>query len=110
MDYTPKARLVAGTGIGFCSRERPLKALYLLGETSAREIAITPVKGQALIATLAKNSFLLDMEDKELLTHQFGQLTALARQADFYRLDYPRDYSMLARVREVILLRARQDG
>jgi len=108
IDYTPKARLLADERVAFCKEARQLKYLYFLGEENSETISITPVTGQKVIANLAKNSFLLDMEEKEMLAHQFGQLAALARHPIFFRLDYPRSYAELCEVRKVILKHARE--
>jgi hypothetical protein len=108
IDYTPKARLLADERIAFCKEARPLKSLYFLGDKNSETISITPVTGQRVIAHLAKNSFLLDMEEKEMLAHQFGQLTALAQHPIFFRLDYPRSYADLCEVRHEILKHVRE--
>ena len=108
VDYTAKARLLADERIAFCREARPLKYLYFLGDKNSETISITPVTGQKIITNLAKNSFLLDMEEKEMLAHQFSRLAALAQHPIFFRLDYPRSYADLCEVREVILKHAQE--
>jgi len=50
-----------------------------------------------------KHSFLLDVEERPRLASHFDQVAALANQPMHYRLDYPRRYENLARVRQAIV-------
>ena len=103
VDYTPKARLLADERVAFCKKAQPLKHVYFLGRGDTDTISITPVKGQDVIIELAQNSFLLDMEKKEMLSNQFEQFSALAQHPIFYYLDYPRRYEFLTKVRDEIV-------
>jgi len=57
-----------------------------------------------------KHSFLLDVEEKTLLAGQFDQVTQLARQPIYYRLDYPRRFDDLTQVREAIVRHVQGEG
>ncbi len=102
VDYTPKARLLAGDEVAYCNQPRPLSCAYFLGEGQVDSVMITPVSGRDAMIELVKHSFLLDIEAREMLTHHFGQLLSLARTPIFFRLDYPRDYEILPEVREAV--------
>jgi hypothetical protein len=58
---------------------------------------------------LVKHSFLLDIEERTLLAAHFDELSALAGQPIFYRLDYPRRYEDLAAVRQAIVEHAAKE-
>ena len=49
-----------------------------------------------------ENSFLLDIEDKELLAQHFDWTHRIAEQVPTFSLDYPRDYGMLPEVRRAV--------
>ena len=103
VDYTPKARLLADGEVAFCDTARPLRCMYFLGEGSTDAVAITPISGRDAMIELVRNSFLLDIEEREMLVHHFGQLSALVEIPMFFRLDYPRRYEVLAEVREAVI-------
>lgn len=103
VDYTPKARLLADDEVAFCGEARPLRCIYFLGEGLAESATIDAIRGREAIIELVKNSFVLDIEEKELLTHHFGQLSELVEIPMFFRLDYPRRYEILPTVREAVV-------
>ena len=47
-----------------------------------------------------RNSFLLDVEDRDLLARHFEWTHRISGRVPTFTLDYPRDYAMLANVRE----------
>ena len=49
-----------------------------------------------------RNSFLLDPRDGAILARHFDRVAGLANSAACYRLDYPRRYEELPRVRNAI--------
>ena len=49
-----------------------------------------------------RNSFLLDIEDKDLLARHFEWTHRLAQRVPTFALDYPRDYAMLPDVRNAV--------
>jgi len=103
VDYTPKSRLLAGDEVAYCDASRPLRCMYFLGEGDTETISIEPIGGRDAMIELVRHTFLLDIEEREMLLHHFGQLTELARIPMFFRLDYPRHYEMLAHVREAVI-------
>lgn len=103
VDYTPKARLLAGDEAAFCNLPRALRGVYFLGEGIADSVTIDPVSGRDAMIELVRHSFLLDVEEKTILTHHFSRLTELVARPMFFRLDYPRDYEKLPAVREAVL-------
>ena len=48
------------------------------------------------------NSFLLDIEDHELLAQHFDWTHRIAEAVPTFALDYPRDYGILADVRNAV--------
>ena len=52
---------------------------------------------------LTASTFKLDITDRAALTREFYELQRIATQPIFYRLTYPRDFSMLPAVRQAIL-------
>lgn len=106
VSFTSKARFLAGDEIGFCDGPRPLRRVYFLGEGEAETVSFTPLKPSEAMLEWVKHSFLLDIEEKPRLSSHFRQVAALARVPMHYRLDFPRRYEDLARVREAILAHA----
>jgi hypothetical protein len=106
VDYTPKTRLLADDVVPYCNVPRPLKAMYFLGEGNTNTVSIEPVSGRDTMIELVRHSFLLDIEEREMLSHHFGQLSDLAKRPIFFRLDYPRQYDMLPKVREAVVKHA----
>jgi hypothetical protein len=107
VDYTPKARLLADDEVSFCDAARPLRCLYVLGKQNMNALAIEPVSGRDAMIELVRNSFLLDIEEREMLAHHFGQLSALAALPMIFRLDYPRQFAALPAVRDAVTQHAR---
>ena len=103
VDYTPKMRLLADDVVAFCDVARPLRCVYFLGDGGVADISIHPASGRDAMIELVRHSFLLDIEEREMLAHHFGQLTELARGPMFARLDFPRRYEMLPRVRDAVI-------
>lgn len=106
VDYTSKARLLAGDGLAYCKAARPLAAAYFLGEGAADDIAIKPLSQTEALIEWAKHSFLLDIEDRSLIGRHFDRIAALANRLPCFSLDYPRRYEDLARVRAAIVAHA----
>jgi hypothetical protein len=103
VQYTAKARFLAGESLGFCNEARPLRRIYSLGEGDAGTLEFTPLgPGEALIE-LVRHSFLMDIEEPDMLARHFDRLARLVNRTCFYRLDYPRRYEALAQVRQAII-------
>jgi len=99
---TPKARLLADERIPYCNTALPLAAICFLGDGLAPAPCLTRLLPKQALLALAKNCFLLDIEEHEMLQKYFSQLAALARTPFFFLLDYPRDYACLPEVRALI--------
>ena len=103
VDFTPKVRLLAGDRLAFCDSAQPLRQVYFLGNGVAPSLTIEAVRPSEALMELVKNSFLLDIEERELLAWHFDEMVRLAELPIYYRLDYPRRYEDLPRVREAII-------
>ena len=108
LEFTSKSRFLAGEGIAFCDRPRPLRRVYFLGDGSADDIVFPRLSAAEALLEWVKHSFLLDIEEQPLLAAHFDQVAKLANQPIHYRLDYPRRYADLARVRQAIIEHATQ--
>jgi hypothetical protein len=103
VQYTEKARFLADDGIAFCYRALPLKRAYFLGDGRASEIGIEPMRAPEAMLEWVRNSYLLDPKERPLLAAHFEKVTALARRLRCYRLDYPRRFEDLPRLRQAIV-------
>jgi hypothetical protein len=103
LHFTPKARFLAGPHLEFCDEPRPLRRVYFLGDGSVSDIAFRRLSGSEAMVEWVKHSFMLDVEETPRLASQFNQLARLANEAIHFRLDYPRRYEDLGRVRESII-------
>jgi hypothetical protein len=65
-------------------------------------IRIRPLDGSERHMAWIRNSFLLDVEDRELLARHFDWTHRVADRVPTFRLDYPRDYGMLTRVHDAV--------
>lgn len=102
VEYTSKARILADKALRFCGEPRPLKGVYFLQEAGSDDIRITPMKATEALVELTKHSFLLDIEESELIAHHFDRLAEMVKQPIYFRLDYPRDFGRLDEVRVAI--------
>lgn len=103
LDYSPKWRLLANDNVIFCSSPRRINTIYLLGEGNTDRVSIQPMLGRDVIMGLVGHSFLLDIDERAILSHHFRQLNDLVNLIGVYRLDYPRRYECLPVVREAII-------
>ena len=101
--YTSKSRLLADDEVAHCDVARPMRCVYFLGGGKLDKISIEPISGLDAMIQLVKNCFLLDIEKREMLTHHFNQLTGLAKTPMFFRLEYPREYAALPKVRDEVI-------
>jgi hypothetical protein len=110
VQYTSKARFLAGEELAFCGETRPLWRVYFLGEGTGNRVEFTSLSPSKALIELVKHSFLLDIEEQTVLAQHFDRLTRLVNRPMFYRLDYPRRYEMLALVRQAIIEHATQES
>lgn len=110
LDFTSKARFLAGKDILFCDQPRFLQQVYFLGDGSEPKLIFQRMTAAEAFIEWMKHSFLLDVEEKTLLAGQFKQVTQLARQPIYFRLDYPRCFDELTQVRQAIVKHVQGGG
>jgi hypothetical protein len=110
LPHTDKARFLAGTGLAFGADARPLARAYFLGEGGAAQTVIAPMRGSEAAVEWVRHSFLLDLEERSVLAAQFDRVAGLADHVRCYRLDYPRRYEELRRVREAIVAQLHEEA
>ena len=108
LQFTSKLRFLAGEDISFCEKPCPLSAAYFLGDGSAGGIEIKRVNAAEALMGWVRNSFLLDMQEQQLVASHFDRVAELARRPICYSLDFPRRFQELALVRQAIIEHARQ--
>ena len=104
--YTSKVRFIAGTRLTHCDEPRPLRTAYFLGNGSATEITFRRLTEAETLLAWAKHSFLLDVEDRNLISTHFDRIATLANNLVCYDLDYPRLYDDLDRLLEAVVAHA----
>ncbi|MBZ0309396.1 MAG: hypothetical protein K8I82_25250 [Anaerolineae bacterium] len=110
LEFTSKSRFLAGETIPFCDSPRPLRRVYFLGDGSAPEVMFQRMRPAEALIELVKHSFLLDIEEREMLAAHFDELSSLANLPIYYLLDYPRRYEDLAAVRQAIIEHAKEES
>lgn len=110
LEFTSKSRFLACDKIIFCDLPRPLRRVYFLGDGSAREITFQRINAAEALVEWVKHSFLLDIEEKPMLATHFDQVAKLANLPIHYRLDYPRRYEDMARLRQAIIEHATSES
>lgn len=103
ISYSSKARLLAGSDLKYCSEPRALRAVYCLGPGTASSVSIEQLSAAESLIHWAKHSFLLDIEDRSLISTHFDRLADLAERIPCFHLDYPRDFSDLPGVLDAIV-------
>ena len=103
VDYSSKVRMLAGGDIAYCDEPRPLRRIFYLGQGTSDEPTIEPMRPLTAMIELARSSFLLDVEEQQMLTLHFGDISRLAELPIHFRLDYPRRYECLTAVRDAII-------
>lgn len=105
--YNSKARFLADESLVFCDQPRLLRRAYFLGDGSAATLELQRLTAAEAVIAWVKHSFLLDIEERARLASHFKQVADLANQPIHYRLDFPRRFKELERVRRVIVEHAR---
>lgn len=109
VQYTPKARILSDGVLPFCDEARRLRRVYFLGNGNSSEVCIERMTPSEALIGLVNHSFLLDIETQDVIAKHFDELTQLVKMPIYYRLDYPRRYEDLPRVREAIMRHALND-
>lgn len=102
ISYSGKARLLAGDALHYADEPVALLAAFELQREDVNDVRIRPLEGSERHMAWIENSFLLDIEDRDLLARHFDWTSRVADRVPTCRLDYPRDYGMLARVRDAV--------
>ena len=102
--HRPKTHILAEGVVAHCPEPRPLSRMYLLGEGAV--VAIAPISPRDALIELVKSSFLLDIDESEMLRWHFDTLSDLAARWPCFRLDYPRRYAVLPEVRHAVVAHA----
>ena len=99
VDYTSKARLLAGSGLVHCGdKAQNLLTTYVLGDGSVNDVTFRRLTEAEALIEWTKHSFVLDVEDRALVQHNFERVAALADRVPCFSLDYPRCYEALGKV------------
>ena len=102
ISYSSKARLLAGEALAYNPDAQPLLAAYLLQSGDVSDVSIEELSGLDRHMAWVHNSFLLDIEDPELLQQHFDWTHRISSKIPTFALDYPRDYGILPSVRNAI--------
>jgi len=100
VSYSSKTRLLAGDALAYNNQPCRLLAAFKLGEGKPEGVTIYKLNGLERYMAWLRNSFLLDVEDRDLLARHFEWTHRISGRVPTFTLDYPRDYAMLANVRE----------
>ena len=76
------------------------------GQGDCVDIRITPLGATEAAIEWIRHSFLLDVEARARLGTHFLQIGGVATLGISYRLDFPRDFSLLPDVRRAVLAHA----
>lgn len=110
VQFTSKARFLAGRDVAYCEQARPLHRTYFLGEDSGETIRFERLSPATALIGLVKNSFLLDIEARDVLALHFDALSRLATLSMHFLLHYPRRYDALSQVRAAIIRHATEES
>ena len=102
ISYSSKARLLAGDALAYSDEPQPLLAAYVLERQNAAIVTIRALTGLDRYMAWLGNSFLLDIEDHELLAQHFEWTHRISGAIPTFALDYPRDYGILPQVRNAV--------
>ena len=110
ISYSEKARLLAGDALTYNAEPQRLLAAYVLESNDAAKVAIRTLTGLDRHMAWVQNSFLLDIEDPDLLKQHFDWTHRISSAVPTFALDYPRDYGILPDVRNAVQLHAANSG
>jgi hypothetical protein len=99
-------RVLADVSLPFCGMSRPLRRIYFLGSDPVQFATIRPLSAADSLIQSLRHSFLLDLQERALLTWHFGRLSSLATKRMHYWLDFPRRFEDLTSVQAAILQHA----
>ena len=88
----------------------PCVPAYFLGDGSATKITFRRLTEVETLLAWARHSFLIDVEDRTLISTHFDGIATLANHLVCYDLDYPRRYDDLDRLLEAVVAHATHLG
>jgi hypothetical protein len=110
ISYSTKARLLAGDALTYSAEPQRLLAAYVLESNDVSQVSIRTLAGVDRHMAWVQNSFLLDIEDADLLKQHFDWTHRIASAIPTFALDYPRDYGILPEVRNAVQQHAAISG
>ena len=102
ISYSTKARLLAGDALTYSTEPQRLLAAYVLESDDAAKITIRTLSGLDRHMAWVHNSFLLDIEDPDLLKQHLDWTHRISSAVPTFAMDYPRDYGILPDVRNAV--------
>jgi hypothetical protein len=105
-----KARVEASARMAFCPDPRPLSCIYFLSDNGSGAPVIERLPESLAFIEFVKNSFVLDPRERSVLKGQFDRLTRLVENVPCFRLNYPRRFETLERLRSAIVEHSAQMG
>lgn len=102
ISYSSKARLLAGEALTYCEDKQRLLAAFVLQPEVDSGVSIQSLTGLDRYMGWLSNSFLLDIEDHDLLARHFEWTHRISDAVPTFALDYPRDYGILPVVRDTV--------
>lgn len=103
LPYTSKSRLLASNDLPYCDHPVQLRAAFVLVDEGVPEPTVADLAGVDRVMGWLGNSFLLDVEDRVLISRHFEWTLRVSEQVPTRQLDYPRRYDALPAVRSIIL-------
>ena len=84
----------------------PVSAMFLLSDPNigcVDSVSINKIRGAKEIMAIVEQSFLLDLQDKAIISKQFTNASEVNEVSPvLYELSYPRQYEMLEEVRNTV--------
>ena len=102
VSYSTKARLLAGDALTYTDEPHILLAAYVLEQHDTANVRIDTLTGLDRYMAWLGNSFLLDIEDHDLLSQHFEWTHRISGTVPTFSLDYPRDYGILQDVQDTV--------
>lgn len=103
LEFTSKGRFLSNEMLVHSDQPKTLKCIYFLGDGSAAHSTFERLSLSSALIELVKHSFLLDIDERQMLATHFGELSALVAEVPCVRLDYPRSFGSLDRLRARVL-------
>ena len=110
ISYSSKTRLLAGEALAYSAEPQRLIAAYVLESDESPDVVIRALAGLDRHMAWVYNSFLLDIEDPDLLKSHFDWTHRISSAIPTFTLDYPRDYGILPKVRSAVQNHAANSG